>query len=266
MGNWPSNYKIPGSFSAFGGKVITNNWNEGGFGVTDAILVSGHRTVKALEDLYSIPTQILSSNKSNKNTSTTGWEKDAVGQIWYVQDVNKDKNGIYKGGYYRLVDLSKKSTAQGWEEMKILTNSEYVTLSTSSGGAASTEIVKNLQSKVDELNGDLSNHINDYNTLNEKVTNLSSNVNTHINTSYENLNATVKELKTSYNNLETTVNEIIKKISELTAKYNDVSDKAILKSTVAGNKATYIWTGSLTDFNNIPEEKKTEGTTFIITN
>ena len=113
MGNWPSNYKSPSGFSGFGGKVISNNWNEGGFGITDAVMISGHRTVKALEDLYVIPTQILSSNKSNKNTAV-GWEKDAVGQLWYVQDANEGK-----GGYYRLLDLSKKSTAQGWEEVKI---------------------------------------------------------------------------------------------------------------------------------------------------
>ena len=72
MGNWPSNYKSPNSFSGFGGKVISNNIQEGGFGVIDAIMISGHRTVKALEDLYAIPTQILSSNKSNENTAT-GW-------------------------------------------------------------------------------------------------------------------------------------------------------------------------------------------------
>ena len=115
MGNWPSNYKSPNSFSGFGGKVISNNIQEGGFGVIDAIMISGHRTVKALEDLYAIPTQILSSNKSNENTAT-GWEKDSLGQIWYVQDDNK---------YYRLINYSKHGVAEGWEEMNFQSKTEF---------------------------------------------------------------------------------------------------------------------------------------------
>lgn len=103
MGNWPStNYKAATAISGFGGKVVSNNWSEGGFGVTDAVMISGHRTVKAKEDLYSIPPQILSSNISNGGTDYS----DAIGQVWYVQDENAK---------YKLTTWSNRKNAKGWE-------------------------------------------------------------------------------------------------------------------------------------------------------
>ena len=142
MGQWPSNYKSPGTFSGFGGKVISNNIQEGGFGVTDAIMISGHKTVATVADLYSIPTQILSSNKSNENTST-GWSDDSLGQIWYVQD---EKN------YYRLINYNNHGSSSGWEKIKILTQKEYedINKETSSN-------ISNLNQKITSIETNLNN-------------------------------------------------------------------------------------------------------------
>lgn len=102
MGNWPSNYTAPVAKSGFGGKVISNNWSEGGFGVTDAVMISGHRTVKTKEDLFAIPSQILSTNISNGGTDYS----DAIGQIWWVQDLGLE---------FKLVSWNDRKNDNGWQ-------------------------------------------------------------------------------------------------------------------------------------------------------
>lgn len=108
MGNWPSDYIATDSTSGFGGKVVSNNWNEGGFGVTDSVMISGHRTVATKEDLYAIPTQILSSKASNKATDNNG--TDALGQLWYVED---------EKCFYQLINWSTHDNENGWSKSNI---------------------------------------------------------------------------------------------------------------------------------------------------
>lgn len=170
MGNWPSNYKSPNSFSGFGGKVISNNFSEGGFGVTDAIMISGHRTVKALEDLYAIPTQILSSNKSNENTAP-GWEKDSLGQIWYVQD---EKN------YYRLINYNNHGSSSGWEKIKILTQKEYedINKETSSDISNLNQKITSIETNLNNLNTQIESISSNLDKLTKKIEELSGNINT----------------------------------------------------------------------------------------
>lgn len=107
MGNWPSDYIATDSTSGFGGKVVSNNWNEGGFGVTDSVMISGHRTVATKEDLYVIPTQILSSKMSNAKTSDG---TDALGQLWYVED---------EQCFYQLIKWDKHDDESGWSKSNI---------------------------------------------------------------------------------------------------------------------------------------------------
>lgn len=108
MGNWPSDYVATSITSGFGGKVVSNNWNEGGFGVTDSVMISGHRTVATAEDLSYIPTQILSSKASNGATNNNG--SDALGQLWYVED---------EKCFYQLISWENHDKLNGWAKSNI---------------------------------------------------------------------------------------------------------------------------------------------------
>lgn len=80
-------------------KVVSAN--PASWGIVDANQISGFRTVATQADLYSIAACILSS--SYGDGTTTG--ADAVGQIWHVQDANKD---------FRLTSWANRGKAAGW--------------------------------------------------------------------------------------------------------------------------------------------------------
>lgn len=82
-------------------KVVSAN--PASWGIVDANQISGFRTVATQADLYSIAACILSS--SYGDGTTTG--ADAVGQIWHVQDTNKD---------FRLTSWANRGKAAGWTE------------------------------------------------------------------------------------------------------------------------------------------------------
>ena len=82
-------------------KVVSAN--PASWGIVDANQISGFRTVATQADLYSIAACILSS--SYGDGTTTG--ADAVGQIWHVQDTNKD---------FRLTSWASRGTSAGWTE------------------------------------------------------------------------------------------------------------------------------------------------------
>ena len=82
-------------------KVVSAN--PASWGIVDANQISGFRTVATQADLYSIAACILSS--SYGDGTTTG--ADAVGQIWHVQDTNKD---------FRLISWANRGKAAGWTE------------------------------------------------------------------------------------------------------------------------------------------------------
>lgn len=83
-------------------KVVSAN--PASWGIVDANQISGFRTVATQADLYSIAACILSS--SYGDGTTTG--ADAVGQIWHVQDTNKD---------FRLASWASRGTSAGWKEV-----------------------------------------------------------------------------------------------------------------------------------------------------
>lgn len=82
-------------------KVVSAN--PASWGIVDANQISGFRTVATQADLYSIAACILSS--AYGDGTTTG--ADAVGQIWHVQDTNKD---------FRLTSWANRGKAAGWTE------------------------------------------------------------------------------------------------------------------------------------------------------
>lgn len=82
-------------------KVVSAN--PASWGIVDANQISGFRTVATQADLYSIAACILSS--AYGDGTTTG--ADAVGQIWHVQDANKD---------FRLTNWANRGKAAGWTE------------------------------------------------------------------------------------------------------------------------------------------------------
>ena len=83
-------------------KVVSAN--PASWGIVDANQISGFRTVATQADLYSIAACILSS--AYGDGTTTG--ADAVGQIWHVQDTNKD---------FRLTSWANRGKAEGWDEV-----------------------------------------------------------------------------------------------------------------------------------------------------
>lgn len=68
-------------------------------GIVDEKEVSGTRSVKTLEDLYSIPDPILSPSKLNDGAGS-------LGQEWYVEDEAK---------WYRLVSWNNRKIVDGWK-------------------------------------------------------------------------------------------------------------------------------------------------------
>lgn len=103
-------------------KVVSAN--PASWGIVDANQISGFRTVATQADLYSIAACILSS--SYGDGTTTG--ADAVGQIWHVQDTNKD---------FRLTSWANRGKAAGWtEELTSAKLSEGITNATHVANAA----------------------------------------------------------------------------------------------------------------------------------
>ena len=82
-------------------KVVSAN--PASWGIVDANQISGFRTVATKADLYSIAACILSSSYGDGTTNGN----DAVGQIWHVQDTNKD---------FRLTSWANRGKAAGWTE------------------------------------------------------------------------------------------------------------------------------------------------------
>lgn len=254
MGNWPSDYVATGITSGFGGKVVSNNWNEGGFGVTDSVMISGHRTVATKADLYSIPSQILSSKASNKATNNNG--TDALGQLWYVED---------EKSFYQLIDWGKRTDTSGigWSKTNIKatnapgggSNTQYANTNGSGG-----DCIKDLT-----LTGDGTLTYNGWN-LNMSNDQLA----TGVRLKYTKSNGTANTPLTTI----PLVDEGAKTSGVISsAQYKSLLDRisyletwTVWQSRVGTdtNTSTYLWSGSLTDFNKL--ETKPTDTTFIVTN
>ena len=78
------------------GRLESANTKE--FGIVSAVEIAGHRTVKTIDDLYTISDAILSESKNNTNN-------DAIGQEWFVISENE---------YYRLINWENRKSSTGW--------------------------------------------------------------------------------------------------------------------------------------------------------
>lgn len=246
MGNWPSNYTPTSIISGFGGKVVSNNWNEGGFGVTDMVMISGHRTVATKADLYTIPSQILSSNQSNKKPNNDG--SDALGQLWYVQDEAKT---------YQLVSWANRGNANGWKRSNI------ASVTTNADGTPVYTVLNNNRNydylvKVG-IAGDGSTTYEGHNF------NLSTAQTNGVKLVYKRPNSSNTECELPVVN-NTNTNGVItySQYKSLLDRLTTLESKVIWKSQLANNKSTYLWSGSLSEFNALTS--KPANTTFIVTN
>lgn len=75
--------------------------NPAAYGVVKADQISGHKTVKTVQELYSLSDAILSASGNNTNN-------DAIGQQWYI---------ISENCFYELVTWENKKIEAGWRKV-----------------------------------------------------------------------------------------------------------------------------------------------------
>ncbi len=257
-GNWPSsNYVSTDAVSGFGAKVVSNNFKQNGFGVTDAIMISGHRTVATLDDLYTIPRAILSSTYSNSATEALKSNvdgADAIGEQWYVQS---------EKAWYQLKDWSKFNSKDGWEKCIDITTSYmdnvFTNIENKSGDQSKAiEELKTaytyfqntytyLQGKVtyyDNAYAYLQGKVKDYDTAysynklayswtQDQITNNNANI-SNLNTAYSYFKETytyiqgkVKDYDTAYSYFKETYTYIQDKVTYYDNAYGYLQDKVV---------------------------------------
>lgn len=178
-------------------KVVSAN--PASWGIVDANQISGFRTVATQADLYSIAACILSF--SYGDGTTTG--ADAVGQIWHVQDTNKD---------FRLASWASRGTSAGWKEVlyadsvyskseidgKISTINKNITTVGNAADAASVAAsaaqttANAAKSLAETANGKASKNSELITGLQNTVNHVNTTVSDHT-TSIDSINATLKK-------------------------------------------------------------------------
>lgn len=212
-------------------KVVSAN--PASWGIVDANQISGFRTVATQADLYSIAACILSS--AYDDGTTTG--ADAVGQIWHVQDTNKD---------FRLTSWANRGKAEGWDEVPTA-NEIFTTFSDEI-----TPVIEELNQKDETLE-------NSINSLKSKVDENKSQID--INTQnilwvinrfgqpegFATLDSKGFVPLNQLGNLDTTLFEVV---TELPSTIATIKKHIYLKAAgTTGDKnnyAEYIYTGDLT--------------------
>ena len=252
-------------------KVVSANPSS--WGIVDANQISGFRTVATEADLYSIAACILSS--SYGDGTTTG--ADAVGQIWHVQNSNKD---------YRLTNWSARGTSEGWTEEltstalvnKINTAENKADIAISKANALATVVdskanqstVNTLAGQLTEVNRAVDTNRSAINTVKESVATNKQNITnltSQLQTTNTNLN-NFKALKGATNglatldaqgripldqlaNLDTTVYKVLGQNDALPT--TNIKSCIYLKLIESGNPtgdnnkyAEYVYTGNIT--------------------
>lgn len=102
----------------FPDRLESNNPNA--YGIAKSNQISGHKSVSAVTNLYTISDAILSDSGNNT-------ENDALGQRWYV---------VAESCYYELINWANRKAATGWKKI----NSDTV-------------IQNKLNEKVDKISG-----------------------------------------------------------------------------------------------------------------
>lgn len=117
--------------------------NPKAYGVVKATEVSGHKSVRNLDDLYSIADCILSDSKTNENS-------DAIGQTWYV---------VGSSCSYRLIDWETRNTASGWRRIdsadnvdsvisQVNTNTEAIGIINGTGTGSISKAIADLKAEL----------------------------------------------------------------------------------------------------------------------
>lgn len=112
--------------------LVSNN--PSAYGIVMAVQVAGHKTVKTLDDLYTLADPILSLSKNNT-------DNDAIGQRWYV---------ISESKYYRLKDWAQRKAAGGWE-IDSVDLSGYLTKSEAASTYATKTELSGVSGKVTKI-------------------------------------------------------------------------------------------------------------------
>lgn len=250
-------------------KVVSAN--PASWGIVDANQISGFRTVATQADLYSIAACILSS--SYGDGTTTG--ADAVGQIWHVQDTNKD---------FRLTSWANRGKAAGWTEeltsaklFEGITNATRVAnaaqeIAIEAGKAASAaqttanaaksqaetatgkaelngESITVLQGTVNMINKTVSGHTTSIDTINTTLANKAE-------------NSVVNELKKTVGGHTTEIGEIKKQLTNIDTTLYKLAPNNTLPSTLAdiNKNCIYLVKAATTGTNNVYAEYIYTGT------
>lgn len=229
-------------------KVVSAN--PASWGIVDANQISGFRTVATQADLYSIAACILSS--SYGDGTTTG--ADAVGQIWHVQDTNKD---------FRLTSWANRGKAAGWtEELTSAKLSEGIASATKAASAAqeiATEAGKAAsaaqttanaaKSQAEtatgkaEANGELITALQGtVNTINKTVSGHTASIDA-INTALDGKaeNSVVNELKKTVGGHTTEIGEIKEQLTNIDTTLYELAPNNTLPSTLADINKNHIY-------------------------
>ena len=236
--------------------------------ITNMNWIAGHHTVIDLDHLYKIPDFILSQSCYADKVSKTG--KDAIGQLWYVEndpgENDPGKNDPEKG-YYMLINWDNRHAAAGWSKtnIKSLINEN---------GASSTQYMNkdNVYDNIHSITVDGSdNHTYTGWTQGFKYTNNASTV-TLSYTHYTGNNSSINIPVLNDGNTINQGSANASKAGIVTAdQYNKIVSRltylekwCMWQSGLPNNKSTYIWSGTLAQFNSLTS--KPENTTFIISN
>lgn len=238
--------------------------------ITNMNWIAGHHTVKDLTSLYKIPDFILSQSCYADKVSKNG--KDAIGQLWYVEE------GTEKG-YYMLINWDNRRYASGWSKtnIKSLINED---------GASSTQYMNkdNVYDNIHSITVDGSdNHTYTGWTQGFKYTNNASTVTlsyTHygdkpdssINIPVLNSGNTITHTSTSDGSGGATLAGIVTadQYNSIMNRLKKLEEEVIWRSRIGVNGtnvlngATYLWSGTLAQFNSL--KSKPSNTTFIISN
>lgn len=230
--------------------------------ITNMNWVAGHHTVKDLEHLYKIPDFILSQSCYADKVSNG---KDAIGQLWYVEnDPGK--------GYYMLIKWGNRHDATGWSKtnIKSLINED---------GNSSTQYMNkdNIYDNIHSITVDGSdNHTYTGWTQKFKYTPSISNVafsyshytgnDSSINIPVLNSGTTIIHDATHSGTGDAKLAGVVTadQYNSIMNRLKKLEEEVIWRSGLEANGATYLWSGTLSQFNSL--KSKPSNTTFIITN
>lgn len=244
-------------------KVVSAN--PASWGIVDANQISGFRTVATQADLYSIAACILSS--SYGDGTTTG--ADAVGQIWHVQDTNKD---------FRLTSWANRGKAAGWTVV------DYADAATVGDRLTKVETKATTNANnIDKLNTTVSGHTQSIKENSDRIAELRNNKAEHSEvtavdgklTAFKNTKGQAKGIASLGDDgkvpmdqlplIDNTLYELVDVLPSTLAKINKNHIYLVKAATTGTNNvyAEYIYTGTSATYDATKWEKLGEVTASV---